>query len=229
MPSTALILGASRGLGLGLVRHTLSRGWSVIGTVRGTQRTPLHELAEAAGGALTIETADINEPAQMAALDERLGGRKLDLLLVNAGVSNGPAEAVAEVTTDEFTRVMVTNALSPLRAIETLIGRVTPEGTVAVMSSGLGSVANNTTGGWEVYRASKAALNTLMRSLAARHSQERRTFLTIAPGWVRTDMGGPGASLDVDTSISGVVSAIEARRGQGGLHYINYQNETVPW
>jgi NAD(P)-dependent dehydrogenase (short-subunit alcohol dehydrogenase family) len=97
------------------------------------------------------------------------------------------------------------------------------------MSSGLGSVADNEAGGWEVYRASKAALNTLMRSYAARHRGDPRGLFLIAPGWVRTDMGGPGAALDVDTSISGVVSTIAAHSGKPGLHYLNYQGKTVRW
>lgn len=228
MPQTALIIGASRGLGLGLAAEYLRRGWSVIGTVRGAAHTGLHDLADTAAGRLTIEQADITSPAEIAALRDRLAGRALDLLFVNAGVSNGATETVAGITTDEFTRVMVTNALSPLRAIETLLPCVTPDGSIAVMSSGLGSVANNTTGGWEVYRASKAALNTLMRSLAVRRGGAH-TYFTIAPGWVRTDMGGPNAHLDVETSITGVVSAIEARRGKGGLSYVDYQGNTVPW
>ena len=96
------------------------------------------------------------------------------------------------------------------------------------MSSGLGSVANNVNGGWEVYRTSKAALNMLMRSFAARHADDGRTYLVIAPGWVRTDMGGPNALLDVETSITGVVDAMTQRSGAGGVTYINYQNQILP-
>ena len=95
---------------------------------------------------------------------------------------------------------MVTNALSPMRVLETFKDLVPPTGTIAIMSSGQGSVSNNETGGYEVYRASKAALNTLMRSFAAQHRDDPRTLLLLAPGWVRTDMGGPMARLSFRTA-----------------------------
>src|ERR1700761_5133954 len=194
---TALIVGASRGLGLGLVREYLRRGWEAIGTVRGTGPLAVHDLAASAGEALEIEALDINEPEQIAALWERLHNRQLDLLFVNAGITNNPSETIGAVSTDPFMQVILTNALSPMRVIETLAPLVTRTGTNPPVSSGLGSVANNQGGGWEVYRASKAALNTLMRTYAAREGASR-SLLLIAPGWVRTDMGGPGASLDVE-------------------------------
>ena len=226
---TALIIGASRGLGLGLVREYLGRGWHVVGTVRGPARSPLHDLADLHPAKLEIETVDINHPAETDALRERLSGRDFDLLFVNAGVSNDRAETVGQVTDESFIRVMVTNALSPMRVVERFESLVPATGVIALMSSGLGSVANNLDGEWEVYRASKASLNTLMRSYAARHTGDPRTLLLIAPGWVRTDMGGPSALLDVETSIRGVVDAITARTGTAGLRYVNYQGNTVPW
>jgi NAD(P)-dependent dehydrogenase (short-subunit alcohol dehydrogenase family) len=226
---TALIIGASRGLGLGLVREYVGRGWHVVGTVRGAARSALHDLADEHPNEVAIETVDINQPEQVAALRERLVGRRFDLLFVNAGVSNDRAEPIGMTTDDTFIQVMVTNALSPMRVVERLESLVPTTGAIALMSSGLGSVANNDTGQWEVYRASKASLNTLMRSFAARHASDPRTLLLIAPGWVRTDMGGPTALLDVDTSIRGVVDTITGRMGKPGLHYVNYQGNTVPW
>lgn len=224
-PKCVLIIGASRGLGLGLAREYLARGWHVVGTVRGSNQTPLHDLADK----LRIETVDINEPAQVAALRQRLSDQRFDLLFVNAGISNGPSETIASVSTDTFVSVMVTNALSPMRMVEAFESLVAPAGAIAVMSSGLGSIADNQSGGWEVYRASKAALNTLMRSFAARHAGDPRSLLLIAPGWVRTDMGGSSAHLDVETSIRGVAGTIEALSGRAGLHYVNYQGTTVRW
>lgn len=219
---TALIVGASRGLGLGLAREYLSRGWHVVGTVRGSARNSLHDLRD-----IEIETVDITDPSQTSALRDRLAGRHFDLLFVNAGISNDAAETIALVSDETFIRLMVTNTLSPMRIVEMFAPLVT--GAIAVMSSGLGSVAANEDGGWEVYRASKAALNTLMRSFSARHRNDQRSLFLIAPGWVRTDMGGPGARLDVETSIRGVVNAIAARSGKAGLHYVDYQGSTVRW
>ena len=124
---------------------------------------------------------------------------------------------------------MVTNALSPMRVVETFKDLVPPAGTIAIMSSGLGSVSNNETGGYEVYRASKAALNTLMRSFAARHHDDPRTLLLLAPGWVRTDMGGPEAQLSVSDSIPNLVKVIEAQEGKGGLQFLDYLGRAVSW
>ena len=224
-----LIIGASRGLGYALAAEFLARGGQVTATVRGAGRTQLHELAESSAGRLAVEAVDITGPEQVAALHERLAHETFDLLFVNAGVTNGPEETVADVSTDTFVRLMVTNALSPVRVVEALQDLVAPKGTIAVMSSGQGSVANNSKGGFEIYRASKSALNQLMRSFAARHAGDPRTLLLIAPGWVQTDLGGPGAPLTVDQSIPGVADTIEAQAGQGGLQYLDYRGQTVAW
>jgi NAD(P)-dependent dehydrogenase (short-subunit alcohol dehydrogenase family) len=224
-----LIIGASRGLGLAIAEAYLAQGAHVVGTVRAGSQTKLHALAEQWPGQLDIETVDITIVEQLAALRQRLEGKPFDLLLINAGIMNDAGETIADVSTDDFVRLMVTNALSPLRAVEILADLVDSRGTIAVMSSGLGSVANNDRGGYEVYRASKAALNTLMRSYAARHASDRRALLILAPGWIRTDMGGPSATFSVEESIPVIVATIEAQRGKSGLRYIDRDGITVPW
>jgi NAD(P)-dependent dehydrogenase (short-subunit alcohol dehydrogenase family) len=223
-----LLIGASRGLGLALAQEWARGGWQVVATVRGSGRTPLHELAEAFPGQVEVETVDVTEPVQIAALHDRLAGRMFDLLFVNAGVADA-GNTVAQTPTDEFIRVMVTNALSPLRVIEALEDLVEPAGTIGVMSSGQGSVANNERGGHEVYRGSKAALNTFMRSYAARHRGERRTLALMAPGWVATELGGEGAPLSIDDSIPNVIKTLGTLQGSPGLHYVDYLGRTVPW
>ncbi len=97
------------------------------------------------------------------------------------------------------------------------------------MSSSQGSIALNTNGGHEVYRASKSALNQLMRSYAARHRKDTRTLLLLNPGWVQTDLGGEGAQLTIDQSVPALVDTIQAHSGEPGLRFLDYQNHTVPW
>lgn len=224
-----LLIGASRGLGYAIADQYLKLGWSVVATARKESRARLDTLAATSRGRLEIETVDINDPSQVSALRERLDSRTFDLLFVNAGVKNDDRETIADVSTDEFVCVLVTNALSPMRVIETLQDLVTATGTIGVMSSGQGSVANNLSGSYEVYRASKAALNTLMRSFAARHAGDSRAMLLMAPGWVRTDMGGPKARLSIEESIPNLVRTVNSQQGRVGLQYLDYFGRTVPW
>ena len=226
--ASVLLIGASRGLGYAIAAEYIDRGSRVVATVRGDGRTALHELQDSAGGRLEIERVDINEPKQVKALCDRLGARTFDLLFVSAGVTHRLDETAANITAAEFTRVMITNTLSPMRVIETLGQLTEPQGTIAVMSSGQGSIANNGGGGWEIYRASKSALNQMMRSYAARHHDDR-TLLLMAPGWVKTDMGGPDARLTVSESITNLVTTVDAQRGRPGLQYLDYQGRIVPW
>ena len=226
---TALIIGASRGLGYALAAEYLVRGWQVTATVRGALQTELHQLARSSEGRLVVETVDITVPGEVTALHDRLAQARFDLLFINAGVTNGPEETVADVSTDTFIWLMVTNALSPMRVVEALRDLVTADGTIGVMSSGQGSITNNTRGGFEIYRASKSALNQLMRSYAARNADDPRTLLLIAPGWVQTDLGGPAARLTTGQSIPGVADTIEAQATKGGLQYLDYQGQTVRW
>lgn len=227
---SALILGASRGLGHAMAQELVRRGWRVTGTVRGDGRTRLHDLADDFGDQAVIEQLDINKPDQIAALRERLAGPAFDMMFVNAGVMNDDMnETIAETTTEEFTRLMVTNTLSPMRVIEGLQDLVSPDGLIGVMSSGLASIGNNTGGGYEVYRASKAALNMCMRSYAARQTNGRRSLVLLAPGWIRTDLGGADAPVTMDEAIPEVVDALLDRQGKAGLHYIDRAGQTLPW
>ncbi len=224
---TLLLIGASRGLGFALAAEYLKRGWRVVATERDGATSKLHDLVRAAEGRLEIENVDIVYPDQVVALRARLASRKFGLLFVNAGV--GGREMIADVSTDEFIRVIVTNALSPMRVVEILQDLVLPSGTIGIMSSGQGSITNNDNGNYEVYRASKAALNMLMRSFTARHADDPRTLLLMAPGWVRTDLGGPQARLSIEESIPNLANTMDAQAGKAGLQYLDYLGRKVPW
>ena len=227
---TILLIAASRGLGLAMAEEFLKKGWNVVGTVRaGSAPTKLHELAHRYKGRLEIETLDICDQEQVTALQQRLSGRAFEMLFVNAGVTNNPTETIGEVTTEEFVRLMITNALSPMRVIEALQDLVTADGLIGIMSSGQGSVANNINGMREVYRGSKAALNQFMRSYAARHAESARAMVLMAPGWVRTEMGGPDGRLSIEESVPNLVDVLLKKQGNPGLEYLDYSGRTVPW
>ncbi|NVN11046.1 MULTISPECIES: SDR family oxidoreductase [Nguyenibacter] len=229
-PGSVLLIGASRGLGHAMAAEFLKKGWTVVGTVRGMGRTLLHDLADAHGDRVEIAQLDMTEPDQIMALRHRLAGRRFDILFVNAGTANAdPRETIGETSTEEFVRVMVTNALSPMRVVEGLQDLVSPAGTIGVMSSGQGSIANNTHGGREVYRGSKAALNQYMRSYAARHAGEPRALVLVAPGWIRTELGGPDAPLGLEETVPKIVDMVLAQRGRPGLRYLDREGRAVPW
>jgi NAD(P)-dependent dehydrogenase (short-subunit alcohol dehydrogenase family) len=216
---TALVIGASRGLGLGLARELTARGWTVTGTVRSVAD---RAAVEAAGATATL--ADITDPASIAALP----AAPLDLLFINAGVKGPGHHDAGQATADEVGALFLTNALAPVAAARILLDRIAPDGVLAFMTSIMGSVAGNDRGDMELYRASKAALNSLTRSMAAKLDRPL-TVLSLHPGWVRTDMGGDGADLDVATSVRGLVDVILARRGTPGSAFLDYSGAELPW
>ena len=232
--STILIAGASRGLGLALAAEFLARDWHVIGTVRGAARTDLHDLADRHPGRVEIMDLDITDRAQIAALATRLAGRTLDILFVNAGTTtHDPQVRMADVADDEFARVMATNVLGPIRVIQALAHLVPAGGLIGAMSSGQGSIANNENGRGEIYRSSKAALNMALRSFAAREAGGEggggRAIVAMAPGWIRTDLGGAQAPFTVEEAIPKVADTLLAARATPGIHYLDRFGATVPW
>ena len=225
---SALVVGASRGLGLGLVRELLARGWRVTATVR-TSSVDLERLRSEGAGRLIVESLDITDPAQAMALAARLGDSRFDLLFLNAGILVGRGMALRDVPDRDIATIFLTNAISPIRLADALLQFVKPGGMIAFMSSILGSIGTNDDGRAELYRASKAALNSLFRSFRARHAGANLTMLALHPGVVRTSMGGPSAPLDIETSVRGVADVIAARWGTGGQAFVDYRNEVIPW
>ncbi|ASD18408.1 SDR family oxidoreductase [Pseudomonas aeruginosa] len=227
---TILLIGASRGLGFALAAEFLKVGWNVVATVRGDARTDLHSLAEDHQDSVEIERLDVTDLDQISDLRSRLSGRSFDILFVNAGTANkNQNETIADVSTEEFVRVMVTNALAPMRVIEALQNLVSDDGLIGIMSSGQGSISNNESGGHEVYRGTKSALNQYMRSYAARHAGDRRALALIAPGWIRTELGGPDAPLTIEESIPDIVNVLLSKRERPGLEYLDRMGRAVPW
>lgn len=224
----ALVIGASRGLGLAFVGEQLRRGWQVTATVR-SDSEPLTKLASEAGGHLTIEKLDINSRSHLIALARRLQGDAFDLLFLNAGILMGDQTALTEIVDEDVTSMFFTNAISPIRVADAFVDTVSPGGMVAFMSSRLGSIADNDDGRLELYRASKAALNSLIRSFRARNAQRDLTVLALHPGVVRTAMGGPDAPLDIVTSVAGLSDVIAARWDSGDQVFVDYCNEIIPW
>lgn len=225
----ALIIGASRGLGLALAGEHLARGWQVTVTVR-TPTPELQSLRDSVGEALEIiAPVDITNTKQIAGLAEYLESQTFNLLFVNAGILLGRGQALTDIPEPDLNAIFLTNAISPIRVADHLLGNVHPDGMIVFMSSILGSIGDNDDGRAELYRASKAALNSLIRSFCARNRRPDLTVLAMHPGVVRTEMGGPDAPLDIDTSVRGVADTIENRWGNRGHAFVDYQNNIIPW
>jgi NAD(P)-dependent dehydrogenase (short-subunit alcohol dehydrogenase family) len=227
---TALVVGASRGLGLGLVAELVRRGWTVIATLRSPETAEgLTAFAAASEGKVRLETLDLEDGAQIDALAERLARETLDLLFVNAGISLGRI-AAGTASRDDIARLFVTNAVAPIHLAEAFLRQMRDgTGVIAMMSSGLGSVSRDLRERADLYSASKAALNKLTRGFAAGLGDRKLTVLSISPGWVRTDMGGPAAMLSVEESCKGVIDVVEAKAGTGEHGFYGHTGETLAW
>ena len=199
---TVLIVGASRGLGREFVRQYRRDGWNVIATAR-------DDASLAALRALGAHThaLDITQPGQIAALGRKLDGEQLDAAVIVSGVYGPRTEGVETVSAEEFDTVMHTNVRGPMQLLPLVLPLVEDaRGVLAVVSSRMGSISEATgTTGW-LYRASKAALNDVLRiaSLQTRHA----ACIALHPGWVRTDMGGTQAAIDPETSVTGMLHVI---------------------
>lgn len=224
-PKSALIIGASRGLGLGLVRELLDRSWDVTATVRDAANA-----GELAALPVRVESLVLDDVHSQDRLAETLVGAQFDLVFINAGIYGPAHQSAIDANQGDVGQLFMINAVAPLRLAERLLPRLNGErGVLAFMTSELGSVAGNQSGGMALYRASKAALNSLTRSFVAELGETGITVLNLHPGWVRTDMGGESAPLDVDASVKGLADQVESHAGRGGQLYLDYQGTTIDW
>lgn len=221
------VIGASRGIGLGLVERYLGRGDQVLALVR-TPNAALDALAATTVGRLRVVTGDLCDPALGTRLLSESRDESLDRLIVNAGIM-GPHEVEGQrATAAELGELFLTNAVAPLRLLEALAPRMAAAGVAACLSSQMGSVSLARAADMPLYGASKAALNSLLQSWVA-GQQPAFAVLALHPGWVRTALGGAGAPVEVAASVAGLVATIEARAGQRGCAFLDYQGQALPW
>ena len=223
----ALIIGASRGLGLGLVKELLADGWDVTATVRHPQKAD----ALKALGPVRIEQLDMNNQQAIKALGNTLHNEVFDLLFINAGVKGPDDQLSGNATLAEVGQLFFTNSVAPINVAREFVSRIRKaSGVLAFMSSVLGSVTQPDAPEMALYKASKAALNSMTNTFVLYELGDNNpTVLSMHPGWVKTDMGGEGADIDVETSTRGLVAQVKAFAGKGGHHFIDYKGQTIPW
>lgn len=221
--ATALIIGASRGIGLELVRQYLNDGWRVIATARKTEDCD----ALAALGA-EPHKLDVTNVEACAGIGWKLDGEELDVAVLNAGVY-GPRHDGFPVQAD-FDTVMHTNVLAAMRLLPIIAPMVcAARGKLAVLSSRMGSLSERTAAGGSLYRASKAALNSVLIDTAFTYGPQGATCVAFHPGWVRTDMGGEGADISPEESASGIKATINGLPASEVAVYRNYDGTAIGW
>ena len=231
MPST-LITGANRGLGLEFARQYLADGWQVYAACRDpNSAAELRRLADESGHELRILALDVTELASVKAAAAELDGKAVDLLLNNAGVMGARGQTIGNIDYEAWAKVLDANTMGPMRVSEAFVDHVarSKRKLIVTLTSGMGSLADNTSGGSIAYRSSKAAVNMVMRSLAIDLAPRGITCVVVNPGWVLTDMGGPHASLTTAESVT-MLRRLIARLGpaQSGK-FFNYDGREYAW
>lgn len=221
MSSTVLITGANRGIGLALARHYKKAGWRVYGVCRGTS-PELDEVADR-----VIDEVDVTRTEDVARLAEALAGQRLDLLVNNAGLLCD--ESLGSLDFDTIRQQMEVNAYAPLRVTEALLDNLGAGSKVANVTSRMGSIADNDSGGRYGYRASKAALNAFGKSLAMDLKPRGIAVAQLHPGYVQTRMVNFGGLITPEEAAAGIAARIEALtlENSGGFWHSN--GEALPW
>ncbi|TDK61934.1 SDR family oxidoreductase [Sapientia aquatica] len=220
---TVLIIGASRGIGFGLAQEYRAAGWRVIGTAR--QADDLDKLTAIGAKSLQLDVNDLNDCAGLGWL---LDDEKIDVAILNAGVIGTRTEKLDTPSAEEFNLVMQTNVLAAMRILPIIAPMVqSAQGTLAVISSEMGSLSlRSGTHAW-LYRASKAALNSVLLDIA--HTYSGMTSIALHPGWVRTAMGTDQAPLSVEQSTAGIRATIAARTPRDNGKFFNYDGTPLSW
>lgn len=224
---TVLLTGANRGIGLEFAKSFAADGWRVHACARNTEKA--REL-RALEGDVVSHKLDVTNGLKVAGLARELADEKVDLLINNAGV-RGARAAFGETDYDDWAQVLQVNALAPLRMVERFVGLIekSERRLVVNISSVMGSIGRTSSGGDYVYRSSKAALNMVTKTLANDLAARAITVISFHPGWVRTDMGGPGASISEAESVAGMRRKIDALTAADSGRFFNYDGTPIEW
>jgi NAD(P)-dependent dehydrogenase (short-subunit alcohol dehydrogenase family) len=227
-----LVTGANRGLGLEFARQYAADGWQVYAACRSPKAAKdLQHLAGESGGRIRVLEIDVTDTASVRSAAAPLKGVAIDLLLNNAGVMGPRSEHLGSLDYAAWARVLDANTLGPMRVTEAFLQNVAKSGLkqVVTITSGMGSLADNTSGDSYAYRSSKAAVNMVMKSLAIDLAPRGITCIVMNPGWVRTDMGGPRGTISPAESITAMRSVIANLRPDDSGKFLNYTGKPYPW
>jgi len=224
---TVLITGANRGIGLELAKQYAGDGWSVIATARDTKNA---DGLNALKGDIRVEALEVVDEKQVGALAKALKGTAIDVLLNNAGMLTG-YETLGDTDTESWLKTLHVNSVAPLKLTEALVEHVagSQQKKVVSITSSMSSMGGNASTGAYAYRSSKAALNMVMLTAANELRPRGISVAVISPGWVKTDMGGPGAAITVKESAAGIRKVIDKLNVGISGQFFNYSGENLPW
>ena len=227
MPNV-LITGANRGIGLQLTKHYIEAGWEVIATYRNAEGN--EALQALASPQLTLLQADVNNDEGISKIANYFQGQGLDLLINNAGIYGPRDQTFGKVERQAWREILEVNTISPMMLAQSLADSLAQnKGTLAIISSKVGSIDDNTSGNAYMYRSSKTAVNQVIKCLSIDLGPRDITVVSLHPGWVRTDMGGPNGSIDVVESVAGLTNVIAHVSADQNGHFINYDGSPIPW
>ena len=230
---TLLVTGANRGLGLEFTRQYAEAGWQVHACCRNPEdSTALKALHLAHLDRISLHKLDVADFQQIAQLAESLADTPIDVLLNNAGVYPDHAGSrLSDADYEAWQTAFRINSMSPLKMAQAFAAQVaaSQEKKIINMTSKMGSIADNGSGGSYIYRSSKTALNSVTKSLAIDLANQGISVLAMHPGWVQTDMGGPNGLINAEQSVSGMRQVIAKLKPQQSGQFIAYDGQAIPW
>lgn len=226
-----LITGANRGIGLELTEQFALDEWQVIACCRNPHEAEQLQALATDRAAIEIHALDVTNYSQMADLAEKLSGRPIDILLSNAGVFGAKGVGFGDVDADDFRQVLEVNTIAPLMLVQNFVNHVAASSRklVAVISSKVGSIADNTGGGVYAYRSSKTAVNQIVKCLSIDLADRGISAISLHPGWVKTEMGGPNAEITTAQSVAGLKSILQSAGLDQSGQFIEYDGNSIPW
>lgn len=228
---TILITGANRGIGFSLAEYYATQGERVFATCRNVkQATDLNNLAQTYPNVI-IHDLDVAESASIKNLALELSEETIDILINNAGVYGPKALDRTEITADEWLTVFKINTIAPFmvtQAFEKNLSRSKIK-KIAYLTSKMGSITDNTSGGSYIYRSSKTALNNVIKSLSIDLAEQNIKVVALHPGWVQTEMGGPNALITTQESVKGLTQVIHDLTDEQSGQFINFDGSVIPW
>lgn len=230
--STILVTGANRGLGLEFARQYAADGWKVFAACRDPgEAGDLARLAAGSQGRIEVLAIDVADGASISAAARGLSGARIDLLVNNAGVGAPKGQKLGGLDYAAWARVLDVNTLGPVRVTEAFLPNIERGGgkKVVTITSKMGSIDDNGSGGSYAYRTSKAAVNMAVKSLSIDLAPRGITCIVVHPGWVRTDMGGPSGLISPEQSIAGIRRVIAGLTPADSGRFFNYDGKPIAW